>query len=178
MHIYLLLLAPTLAMSLVIALSNYLVQFVINDWLTWAAFSYPLCFLVTDLANRFLGAANARKVVWCGFMVGVVLSLVTSTERIALASGAAFLVAQMLDVQVFDRLRHSDYWWRAPLVSSALGSLFDTLLFFSLAFAFTGVPWVTLALGDFAAKVVMFIVLLSPYRILCGLCMQLGAQKV
>jgi len=171
------LLLPVAAMSLVIALSNYLVQWAINDWLTWAAFSYPLCFLVTDLANRFLGAPNARKVVWWGFAFGVALSLLTSTERIALASGTAFLVAQMLDVLVFDKLRNG-LWWRAPLTSSALGSLLDTLLFFSLAFAFTQVPWVTLALGDFAVKALMFTLLLAPYRMLCKYFLRLGVQAI
>ena len=152
-------------MGAVIALSNYLVQHIINDWLTWGAFSYPLCFLVNDITNRVLGPAKARTVVWWGFAFGVALSLITSSERIALASGSAFLVSQLLDVSVFNRLR-SGQWWQAPLFSSSLGSLVDTLLFFSLAFAYTDVPWLMLAGGDFAAKALMFILLLVPYRVI------------
>jgi uncharacterized PurR-regulated membrane protein YhhQ (DUF165 family) len=154
-----------IAMIVVVVASNYLVQFPINDWLTWGAFTYPAAFLVTDLTNRRYGPAKARRVVYVGFALAVVLSIVAATPRIALASGSAFLIAQLLDVFVFDRLRRQD-WWRAPLVSSTLGSIVDTALFFSLAFAFTGLPWVTWALGDFAAKMVMAGTLLIPFRLL------------
>lgn len=151
------------AMVVAVTASNVLVQFVINDWLTWAAFTYPLSFLVTDLTNRRLGPAIARRVVYAGFGVAVVLSAFLATPRIAAASATAFLVAQLLDIFVFDRLRDR-VWWAPPLVSSLLGSVIDTLLFFTLAFAGTGVPWVTLALGDFVIKVLMAIVLLIPFR--------------
>ena len=153
------------AMSALVATSNVLVQYPINDWLTWAAFTYPACFLVTDLTNRALGPVAARRVVYVGFALGVVLSVSLATWRIGLASGTAFLVAQLLDVRIFDRLRQAA-WWRAPLVSSSLASALDTALFFSLAFAGTGVPWVTLALGDFVVKLAMALALLLPFRAL------------
>jgi hypothetical protein len=151
------------AMVVVVTGSNVLVQFVINDWLTWAAFTYPLSFLVTDLTNRRLGPGIARRVVYAGFGAAAVLSAFLATPRIAVASATAFLVAQLLDIIVFHRLRDR-VWWTPPLVSSLLGSAVDTLLFFSMAFAGTGVPWVTLALGDFAIKVLMAFVLLIPFR--------------
>ncbi len=154
-----------IAMAVVVAGSNFLVQFAINDWLTWAAFTYPVSFLVTDLCNRSLGAAAARRVVYVGFLIAVILSLWLANERIALASGSAFLVAQLLDVQVFDRLRRAT-WWKAPLISSGLASIVDTALFFSLAFAGTEVPWVTLALGDLVVKFAMASSLLLPYRLM------------
>lgn len=153
------------AMSALVATSNVLVQYPINDWLTWAAFTYPACFLVTDLTNRALGPVAARRVVYVGFALGVVLSVSLATWRIGLASGTAFLVAQLLDVRIFDRLRQAA-WWRAPLVSSSLASALDTALFFSLAFAGTGVPWVTLALGDFVVKLAMALAMLLPFRAL------------
>ena len=155
------------AMAVVVTVSNVLVQYAINDWLTWAAFTYPVAFLVTDLSNRALGPAAARRVVYVGFLIAVVLSLYFADVRIAIASGTAFLVAQLLDVQVFDRLRRAT-WWKAPLISSGLGSVVDTALFFSLAFAGTQVPWVTLALGDLAVKLAMASSLLLPYRLLMG----------
>ena len=151
------------AMVVVVTGSNVLVQFMINDWLTWAAFTYPVSFLVTDLTNRRLGPGVARRVVYAGFGAAVVLSAFLATPRIAVASATAFLVAQLLDILVFDRLRDR-VWWTPPLVSSFLGSVVDTVLFFTLTFAGTGVPWVTLALGDFAIKVLMAIVLLIPFR--------------
>lgn len=154
-----------MAMMLVVAGSNLAVQYPINDWLTWGSFTYPVAFLVTDLTNRGLGPAVARRVVYVGFVLGVVLSLYVATWRIALASGGAFLIAQLLDVHIFDRLR-SGFWWRAPFVSSTLASAVDTLLFFSLAFAGTGLPWVTWGLGDYGAKISMALALLIPYRIL------------
>ena len=195
-------LAPfALAMAAVVALSNVLVQYPVQatlgtvnlaDILTWGAFTYPAAFLVTDLANRRLGPAAARRVVLIGFALAVVLSIVLATPRIAIASGTAFLVAQMLDVAVFDRLREGR-WWRAPLVSSFLGSIIDTVLFFALAFApvfaaldFGGedgslpsptpllglgpeVPlWTSLALGDFLAKCLVAVLMLVPYGALRG----------
>lgn len=159
-----------LAMAFVITLSNVAVNFQINEWLTWGAFTYPVAFLVTDLTNRALGATTARRVVYVGFGVGVVCSIVAgyiglSTIRIALASGAAFLIAQLLDILIFDRLRRA-VWWKAPFISSSLASFVDTMMFFGLAFAFTAVPWVTLAIGDYAVKLAMALLLLLPFRAL------------
>ena len=151
------------AMGVVVLVSNVAVEYRIGDWLTWGAFTYPVAFLVTDVTNRLLGTAPARRVVYAGFLVGVVLSLAFADVRIALASGTAFLLAQLLDVAIFDRLRRAT-WWKAPLVSSLAGSAVDTALFFSLAFAGTGVPWITLAIGDYGAKLAMALVLLAPFR--------------
>ena len=153
------------AMTFVVALSNYAVQFPINDWLTWGALTYPAAFLVTDLTNRSLGPRAARIVICVGFVLAVILSVWLATPRIALASGTAFLVAQLLDVAVFDRLRAA-VWWRAPLVSSTLASTVDTALFFSIAFAATGLPWVTWALGDLGVKMLMAGMMLVPFRLL------------
>ena len=158
------LVAGVVAMTLIVAASNFLVRIPINDWLTWGALSYPAAFLVTDLINRRLGPGTARWVVYAGFACGVVLSLFTSTVRIALASGTAFLLAQLADVWLYDRMRRLA-WWRAPLVSSTLASALDTALFFSLAFALTGLPWVTWALGDYAVKVAVACVMLLPFRL-------------
>lgn len=155
-------------MSLVVAASNYLVQIPINDWLTWGAFTYPIAFLVTDLTNRRLGPSVARKVVYVGFALGVALSFYTATGRIAIASGAAFLCAQLLDVWLYNRLRRAGAWWRAPAISSTIASAVDTVLFFSLAFAFTEVPWVTLAVGDYGAKLAVAAAMLIPFRLLMG----------
>lgn len=152
-------------MSAIVAVSNYAVQFAINDWLTWGAFTYPFAFLVTDLTNRALGPNRARAVVYRGFALAVVLSLVLATPRIALASGAAFLFGQLLDVSIFDRLRRA-VWWQAPLLSSSLAALVDSLLFFSLAFAASGLPWVSWAAGDYAVKLLAAILLLLPFRLL------------
>ena len=154
-----------LAMAFVVTLSNVLVQHQINDWLTWAAFTYPVCFLVTDLTNRALGPAMARRVVYVGFAVAVLLSIYFAGPRIALASGTAFLCAQLLDVYVFNRMRRAA-WWQAPFVSSTLASALDTALFFSLAFVGTGIPWVTLALGDYVVKLAMALAMLLPFRAL------------
>jgi len=159
------LLLPILAMMTLVGASNYLVQFAFSDWLTWAAFTYPVTFLVTDMTNRRLGAGPARRVVYAGFVLGVVLSAILAPWRIAVASGSAFLVAQLLDVKVFDRLRHLT-WWRAPLFSSTVGSAVDTALFFAIAFMGTPVPWVTLATGDFAVKMAMALLMLAPFRVL------------
>jgi uncharacterized PurR-regulated membrane protein YhhQ (DUF165 family) len=157
--------AGIVAMVAIVALSNYAVQFPINDWLTWGALTYPVAFLVTDLTNRTLGPAAARKVIYAGFALAVVLSVWLATPRIAIASGSAFLVAQLLDIAVFNRLR-AGVWWRAPLASSTLGSIVDTALFFSIAFAGSGLPWMTWALGDFGAKMAMAGLMLLPFRLL------------
>ena len=159
-------LVGVIAMTLVVVASNVLVQYPINDWLTWGAFTYPVAFLVTDLTNRVLGPARARKVVYVGFSLAVILSVVFATPRIAFASGAAFLLAHLLDVQIFDRFRESNVWWTAPLVSSTAASAVDTILFFSIAFAGMGLPWVTWGVGDFCAKMCVAIVLLIPFRVL------------
>ena len=164
------------AMAVVVTASNVLVQHPLGEWLTWGALSYPFAFLVTDLVNRRFGPGGARRVVLAGFACAVVLSFWLATPRIAAASGSAFLVAQLADVQVFDRLRNAR-WWQAPLVSSALGSVLDTALFFSLAFAGTELPttvllswevpiWVTWALGDLAVKAGFVLALLIPFRLL------------
>lgn len=152
------------AMGLVVLVSNIAVGYPINEWLTWGALTYPIAFLVTDLTNRLFGAGPARKVVYAGFAVGVILSLVFADPRIAIASGTAFLVAQLLDIAIFDRMRRQT-WWKAPLVSSTISSAVDTALFFSIAFAATGLPWVTWAIGDYGAKLAMAAVLLVPFRV-------------
>jgi len=166
-----------LSMALIVALSNYLVQFPIKymdlqDLFTYGAFSYPVAFLITDLANRRYGKVIARKIVYIGFILGLVLTLYFSTDfsnliskRIAIASGAAFLIAQLLDVQVFDKLRKK-VWFVAPLVSSLVGSVIDTFLFFSIAFYGTGINWVTLSFGDLFVKIFVALVMLIPFRIL------------
>lgn len=158
-------LAAVLAMAVIVVASNILVQYPVNDWLTWGAFTYPVAFLVTDLANRRLGPAAARRVVYLGFALAVICSIWLATPRIALASGTAFLVAQLLDVLLFDRLRRGS-WWRAPLVSSAVASTIDTALFFSLAFALTGLPWIGWAMGDLAVKLGVAVAMLLPFRLL------------
>lgn len=151
------------AMTVVVTASNILVEMPINDWLTWGALSYPVAFLVTDITNRTLGVRIARHVVVVGFVAAVVISLLIANPRIALASGSAFLFAQLLDVTIFDRLRRLS-WWKAPVISSVVASLVDTIIFFSLAFAGTGLPWHTWALGDYATKLVMVVVLILPFR--------------
>ncbi|WP_299437043.1 queuosine precursor transporter [uncultured Rhodospira sp.] len=156
---------PVAAMAVVVVASNILVGYPINDWLTWGALTYPVAFLVTDLTNRRFGPARARRVVYVGFALAVVLSIVLATPRIALASGTAFLLAQTLDVRVFDRLRER-VWWLPPLVSSFLGSALDTVVFFSLAFAGTGLPWIGWATGDFAVKIAVALALLPAFRLL------------
>ena len=164
-------------MGIIVVISNYLVQFPIQHFglseiLTYGAFTYPMTFLITDLANRAYGKFVARKVVYVGFIIGVLLTLFVSTNfkdiisvRIAIGSGIAFFVAQNLDVQVFDRLRKRR-WFIAPITSSILGSIVDTFLFFSIAFYLTGVPWVSLALGDLAVKIFIAITMLIPFRLL------------
>jgi uncharacterized PurR-regulated membrane protein YhhQ (DUF165 family) len=157
---------PITAMAAIVVVSNIAVQVPINDWLTWGALTYPVSFLVTDLTNRRFGAGATRRVVYVGFAIAVVLSIWAAGIRIAVASGTAFLAAQLLDVLIFDRLRRSTVWWRAPLTSSLSASALDTALFFSLAFAGTGLPWVTWGLGDFGVKVAMAMALLIPFRAL------------
>tara|TARA_R110000868_G_scaffold4155_58_gene25771 strand:- start:19205 stop:19735 length:531 start_codon:yes stop_codon:yes gene_type:complete len=157
------------AMTVVVAASNYLVQFPVNDWITWGAFTYPVAFLITDLTNRAFGPARARQVVYAGFVLAVILSIALATPRIALASGTAFLVAQLLDVRIFNRFHRRGRWWTAPLVSSSIGSAVDTVLFFSIAFAGTAVPWVTLGAGDYAVKLALALSMLIPFRVMMQL---------
>ena len=191
-------LVGVIAMAIVVVASNILVQFLLGDWLTWGAFTYPLAFLVTDITNRLYGAVQARKVVLVGFVIGLVCSLIGTqlsgefgplvTWRIAIGSGTAFLVAQMLDVSVFDRLRHGS-WWKAPLVSSAVGASIDTMIFFCIAFSSAlsfiepandvswanevlpllgfgpAAPlWVSLAVADWCVKALLMLLALGPYR--------------
>jgi len=165
------------SMALVVALSNYLVQFPVNyiglqDVFTYGAFSYPVAFLITDLANRKYGKAVAKRIVYIGFVLGVALTLYFSTDfsnliskRIAIGSGSAFLIAQLLDVQVFDSLRKK-VWFVAPLISSLIGSSIDTFLFFSISFYGTGVNWVTLSFGDLSVKIFVALAMLIPFRLL------------
>ena len=167
----------SILMGVVVLSSNYLVQFPINYYglseiLTYGAFSYPIAFLITDLANRFYGKFVARKIVYIGFFIGIIFTLLFSTDfadlisiRIAIGSGAAFIAAQLLDIQIFDRLRKKE-WFIAPLTSSFIGSTVDTFLFFSISFYATGVPWITLSLGDLAVKLFVSLVMLIPFRIL------------
>ena len=167
----------SILMGVVVLSSNYLVQFPINYYglseiLTYGAFSYPVAFLITDLANRFYGKFVARKIVYFGFFIGIIFTLLFSTDfadlisvRIAIGSGVAFITAQLLDIQIFDRLRKKE-WFIAPLTSSFIGSTVDTFLFFSIAFYATGVPWITLSLGDLAVKLFVSLVMLIPFKIL------------
>ena len=169
----------SLIMGVVVLASNYLVQFPIKYYgleeiLTYGAFSYPVAFLITDLANRSYGKIIARKIVYIGFVIGIVFTLFFSTNfedliavRIAIGSGVAFLVAQLLDIQIFDQLRKKK-WFVAPLTSSLIGSTVDTFLFFSISFYGTGIPWVTLSLGDLAVKVLVALLMLIPFRLLLG----------
>jgi queuosine precursor transporter len=164
------LLIPLAAMTAVVVASNWLVQYPINDLLTWGAITYPFSFLITDLTTRLQGPERARRVVWLGFTLAVLLSVWLATPRIALASGTAFLVGQLLDIQIFQRLRDGS-WWRAPLVSSTVGSVVDTALFFTLAFAGTELPWITLALGDLGVKLLLAVLALAPFRAVLALAM-------
>lgn len=153
-----------IVMALVVVTSNIAVSYPINDWLTWGALTYPIAFLVTDITNRLFGTSRARTVVYAGFFIGVILSLWMADMRIAIASGAAFLIAQLLDILIFDKLRRTT-WWKAPLISTIISSATDTILFFSIAFMATGLPWVTWAIGDYGAKLAMAAILLVPFRI-------------
>ena len=167
------------AMGVIVLASNYLVQFPVkylglDNLLTYGAFSYPIAFLITDLANRSYGKIAARKIVYVGFSIGIMFTLFFSTNfsdlisiRIAIGSGIAFITAQLLDVQIFDRLRKK-HWYVAPLSSSLIGSTVDTFLFFSISFYGTGVPWITLSLGDLAVKIFIALLMLIPFRILLG----------
>ena len=156
---------PVLAMAAIVLLSNFLVQFPLNAWLTWGAFSYPVTYLVTDVCNRVAGPSLARRVAWLGFATGLVCSAILAPVRIAVASGSAFIVSQLLDVAVFNRLRQLS-WWKAPLFGSAAASVVDTAIFFSLAFAGTKFAWLHLAAGDLGVKLAMAVALLPPYRAL------------
>ena len=164
-------------MGVVVLASNYLVQFPIKYYgleeiLTYGAFSYPIAFLITDLANRSFGKIVARKIVYIGFAIGISFTLLFSTNfadlisiRIAIGSGTAFLVAQLLDVQIFDKLRKKE-WFVAPLTSSLIGSTIDTFIFFSISFYGTGIPWITLSLGDLSVKIFVALMMLVPFRLL------------
>ena len=153
------------AMAIVVALANYAVLRPINEWLTWGHFVFPMAFLITDLMNRLFGPRAARWVVAGGFAVAVAISVAVATPRIALASGAAFLIGQLVDIAVFDRLR-GGAWWRAPAASSVVASTVDTALFYSLAFAATGTPWIQWGVTDLAVKLAMILPLLAPFRML------------
>ena len=164
-------------MGVVVLSSNYLVQFPINHYglnniLTYGAFSYPIAFLITDLANRFFGKFVAKKIVYLGFFLGIGFTILFSTDfanyisiRIAVGSGVAFLVAQLVDVEIFDNLRKKK-WFIAPLTSSVIGSTLDTFLFFSISFYGTGVPWITLSFGDLAVKILIALLMLIPFKLL------------
>lgn len=156
---------PILAMLVVIVSSNYLVQFPLNDWLTWGAFTFPVAFLVTDLTNRAVGNVAARRVAWAGFAIAVLISLALAPWRIAVASGVAFILGQLLDIVAFNRLRAGS-WWKAPLFGSAVASVVDTSIFFFLAFYGSDMNWLMLAAGDLSIKWLMAAVLLAPYRVM------------
>ena len=166
-------------MGLVVLASNYLVQFPIKHYgleeiLTYGAFSYPIAFLITDLANRSFGKIVAKKIVYIGFTIGILFTLIFSTNftdfisiRIAIGSGTAFIIAQLLDVQIFDQLRQKK-WFVAPLTSSLIGSTIDTFIFFFISFYGTGIPWITLSLGDLTVKFFVALIMLIPFRLLLG----------
>ena len=166
-------------MGLVVLASNYLVQFPIKYYgleeiLTYGAFSYPIAFLITDLANRSFGKIVAKKIVYIGFTIGILFTLIFSTNftdlisiRIAIGSGTAFLIAQLLDVQIFDQLRQKK-WFVAPLTSSLIGSTIDTFIFFFISFYGTGIPWITLSMGDLTVKFLVALIMLIPFRLLLG----------
>ena len=172
-----LLLLLSVLMGVVVLSSNYLVQFPIKYYnleeiLTYGAFTYPVAFLITDLANRSYGKLVARKIVYIGFIIGIAFTLFFSTNfsdlisvRIAIGSGTAFMVAQLLDVNIFDQLRKKK-WFVAPLTSSFIGSIVDTFLFFSISFYGTGIPWVTLSFGDLVVKILVALIMLIPFRLL------------
>ena len=176
-------------MGIIVIASNFLVQFPVKFYnlenlLTYGAFSYPITFLITDLANRSFGKKIARYIVLIGFFIGIILILFVSTNfediisiRIALGSATAFIIAQNLDVNIFDKLRNKT-WYVAPLTSSVFGSIIDTFLFFSIAFYNTDVPWITLALGDLAVKLIAALVLLIPFRLLLSKINNFGNLKL
>ena len=175
-------------MASIVALSNYLVQFPVyymgfQDLLTYGAFSYPIAFLITDLSNRRYGKNTAKKIVYLGFILGVILTFYFSTNysdlisiRIAIGSGTAFLFAQLIDVNIFDKLRKK-IWFAAPLISSVVGSGIDTFLFFSIAFYGTGVNWVTLSFGDLFVKISVALMMLIPFRLLLSHVKEISTTK-
>ena len=179
----------SLLMGLIVILSNYLVQFPVQIYnlenlLTYGAFSYPITFLITDLANRAYGKVKARIIVLIGFFIGIILTFFISTNfddiisvRIAIGSATAFIIAQNLDVNIFDKLRNKS-WFVAPLTSSIFGSVIDTFLFFSIAFYGTDVPWITLALGDLFVKLIVAIAMLVPFRLLINKIKDIGKIKI
>ena len=176
-------------MGLIVILSNYLVQFPVQIYnlenlLTYGAFSYPITFLISDLANRAYGKVKARIIVLIGFSIGIILTLFVSTNfddiisiRIAIGSATAFIIAQNFDINIFDRLRNKS-WFVAPLTSSVLGSVIDTFLFFSIAFYGTDIPWTTLALGDLFVKLTVAIIMLVPFRLLIYKIKDIGKIKI
>ena len=153
------------AMAAVITVSNILIGYPINEWVTWGHFSFPIVFFVTDLVNRRLGASNARTVAYAGFAVAIVLSFWLASPRIALASGSAFIIGQLTNIGIFDRLRHRN-WWHAPLISSSIASTVDTVIFYTIAFAGTGLPWITWSIGDYAVKLGSAVFLILPYFVI------------
>jgi len=175
-------------MALIVAVSNYLVQFPINyfglqELLTYGAFSYPVAFLITDLSNKRYGRNTAKKIVYLGFALGVFLTFYFSTNysdlisiRIAIGSGTAFLIAQLVDVNIFDKLRNRT-WFVAPLVSSLIGSAIDTFLFFSISFYGTGINWITLSFGDLFVKILVALVMLVPFRLLLFHIQEISTEK-
>ena len=175
-------------MASIVALSNYLVQFPINyfglkDLLTYGALSYPIAFLITDLSNRRYGKKTAKKIVYLGFALGVFLTLYFSTNysnlisiRIAICSGTAYLVAQLIDVNIFDKLRKK-IWFAAPLVSSLIGSSIDTFLFFSISFYGTDINWVSLSFGDLFVKLFVALLMLIPFRLLLSHIQEVTSAK-
>ena len=176
------------SMALVVVASNYLVQFRVNyfgleDLLTYGAFSYPIAFLITDLSNRRYGKNAAKKIVYLGFAIGVLLTSYFSTNysdlisiRIAIGSGTAFLIAQLIDVNIFDKLRKKT-WFVAPLVSSFFGSIIDTFLFFSISFYGTGINWFILSLGDLLVKIFVALLMLIPFRLLLSVIKENSVTK-
>ena len=176
------------SMALIVAISNYLVQFPVNyaglqDLLTYGAFSYPVAFLITDLSNRRYGKNTAKKIVYLGFILGVFLTFYFSTNysnlisiRIAVGSGTAFLVAQLIDVNIFDKLRNK-IWFAAPLISSLVGSTIDTFLFFSISFYDTGINWITLSIGDLLVKILVALIMLIPFRFLLSYVQEISVNK-
>tara|TARA_B100000029_G_scaffold474307_1_gene516485 strand:+ start:1163 stop:1750 length:588 start_codon:yes stop_codon:yes gene_type:complete len=178
----------SLLMALIVVLSNYFVQFPVNYFgleniLTYGAFSYPIAFLITDLANRRYGKNSAKKIVYLGFVLGIFLTFYFSTNysdlisvRIAIGSGIAFIVSQLIDVHVFDKLRKK-IWFIAPLISSLIGSTVDTFLFFSISFYGTGINWVTLSFGDLSVKIFVALVMLIPFRLLINSIQENAAIK-
>ena len=176
------------SMALIVAISNYLVQFPVNyaglqDLLTYGAFSYPVAFLITDLSNRRYGKNTAKKIVYLGFILGVFLTFYFSTNysnlisiRIAVGSGTAFLVAQLIDVNIFDKLRNK-IWFAAPLISSLVGSTIDTFLFFSISFYGTGINWITLSIGDLLVKILVALIMLIPFRFLLSYVQEISVNK-